>query len=101
MKRKLILCFIYNHFSRFYEKQLEDEARCHRTGKELVGLIPALHGVLWPVRDIQGRRPSLVAALPLEKAEKQQGKEFRPYRKSRSPVLSSKLGKQHILTNAY
>jgi len=26
MKRKLILCFVYNHFTRFYGKQLEDEA---------------------------------------------------------------------------
>jgi len=47
--RKLILCFIYNHFTRFYEKQLEDEAMHHKTGKEPVSLIPALHGVLWPV----------------------------------------------------
>lgn len=48
MKRKLILCFIYNHFTRFYEKQLEDEATHHKTGKELVGLIPALHRFPWP-----------------------------------------------------
>lgn len=49
MKRKLILCSIYNHFTRFYEKQLEDEAMHRKTGKELVGLIAALHRVLWPL----------------------------------------------------
>lgn len=48
MKKKLILCFIYNRFTKFYKKQLEDEAMHHKTGKELLGLIPALHRFPWP-----------------------------------------------------
>lgn len=49
MKRKLLLCFIYNHFSRVYEKQLEGEAMSYKTEKELFGLIPSRHGVLQSV----------------------------------------------------
>lgn len=48
-KQKLLLCFIYNHFSRVYEKQLEGEAMPCKTEKELFGLIPSCHGVLWSV----------------------------------------------------
>lgn len=100
------MCFIYSHFTGFYEKQLEDEAMHHKTGKELVGLIPALRGVLWPVirgvnQSHAGKEPLPMAALPLEKAEKQQGQESRACRKSSSHVLSSKLGKKHILTDPY
>lgn len=34
MKQKLLLCFIYNHFSRVYEKQPEGEAMPYETGRE-------------------------------------------------------------------
>lgn len=56
MKTKLILSFMFNHFTRFYEKLLEDEAIRHKTRKGLVGLSPALQGVPWPVIQRENRR---------------------------------------------